>query len=133
MDVTLRLSPRQWRLLDDAREHLEPSQELASFVARAVEQAPRQLPRGLKPHADREVRMPAGASVIPAGAAAAHELDRGDVVRVEQLTGGQCVDLVAWSLADSRERFSASRTRAVAGVSPGLGDVLWSRRAQHHE
>ena len=126
MDVTLRLSPRQWRLLDDAREHLEPSQDLASFVACAVAQAPRQLPRARKPQADSEVRMPAGVSVIAPGAAAALELGRGDVVRVEQVTGGQCVDLVAWSLADSRERFSASRTRAVAGVSPGLGDLLWS-------
>jgi hypothetical protein len=63
--------------------------------------------------------------VVP-GAAGALELRRGDVVHVEQLVGGQCVDLVAWSLEDARERLSAARTRAVAGISPGIGDELWS-------
>ena len=126
MDVTLRLSPRQWRLLDDARERLEPSQELASFVARAFAEAPQQHHLAFKPQTEGDVRAPAGASLIAAGTAAALELRGGDVVRVEQVTGGQCVDLVAWSLADSRERLSAARTRSLAGVSPGLGDVLWS-------
>lgn len=126
MDVTLRLSPRQWRLLDDARERLEPSLALVSFIARAFAEAPKQHPVAFKPQTEGDVRAPAGASLIAAGSAAALELRRGDVVRVEQMTGGQCVDLVAWSLADSRERFSAARTRAIAGVSPGLGDVLWS-------
>jgi recombinational DNA repair ATPase RecF len=38
--------------------------------------------------------------------------------------GGQCVDVVVWSLSDARERLSAARTRTLSGVSPGLGDVL---------
>jgi uncharacterized protein YcgI (DUF1989 family) len=47
-------------------------------------------------------------------------------VRIEQIAGGQCVDVVAWSLEDGRERLSAARTRALAGCAPSLGDRLWS-------
>ncbi len=64
--------------------------------------------------------------IVWPGSAAALALHRGDVVRIEQVAGGQCVDLVAWSLLDARERLSAARTRAIVGVSPGLGDDLWS-------
>ena len=74
-------------------------------------------------HTDAPAPQP---GLVWPGAAAALELHRGDVVRIEQVAGGQCVDLVAWSLPDPRERLSAARTRAIAGISPGTGDELWS-------
>ena len=70
--------------------------------------------------------MTSGSGFVAPGSAAALELQRGDVVRIEQLVGGQCVDLVAWSVQDARERLSAASTRAIAGISPGIGDALWS-------
>jgi uncharacterized protein len=126
MEVTLRLSPRQWRLLADARDRLAPARSLESFVARAIAEEP--TPE--RPVADvSAVQVDADtprADVVAPGAAAVLELQRGDVVRIEQLSGGQCVDLVAWSLSDARERLSAARTRAIAGASPRRGDALWS-------
>jgi uncharacterized protein YcgI (DUF1989 family) len=126
MEVTLRLSPRQWRLLDDARDRLASGLSRESFVARAIaEQPTAALPLDVVSPAQIGADTPRAGFVGP-GAAAVLELQRGDVVRVEQLVGGQCVDLVAWSRSDARERLSAARTRAIAGVSPGLGDALWS-------
>jgi uncharacterized protein YcgI (DUF1989 family) len=123
MEVTLRLSERQWRLLADARDRVDPGLTLESFVARAVgEAAPAPRPVTAAP----ELRTERLAGEVVPGAATALELQRGDVVRIEQLAGGQCVDLVAWSLADARERLSAGRTRTIAGVSPGVGDTLSS-------
>ena len=123
MEVTLRLSPRQQRLLADARDRCAPGRTLESFVALAVaEDDPADRPAAVVP--TRPVALVDG--LVAPGSAAALELRRGDVVRVEQLVGGQCVDLVAWASDDARERLSASRTRSIAGVSPGLGDSLWS-------
>jgi uncharacterized protein YcgI (DUF1989 family) len=126
MEVTLRLSPRQWRLLTDARDRLAPARSLESFVARAIAEDPAPEPPVVVAPAPQIGADTARAGFVAPGAAAVLELQRGDVVRVEQLSGGQCVDLVAWSLSDARERLSAARTRAIAGTSPGRGDVLWS-------
>ena len=50
MEVTLRLTPRQWRLLADARDRLAPALSLDSFVARAVaEQGVPELPFAVAP------------------------------------------------------------------------------------
>jgi uncharacterized protein YcgI (DUF1989 family) len=126
MKVTLRLTPRQWRLLADARARLAPALSLDWFVARAVaEQGISELPLAAVPPAPIGP-VTAGPGFVAPGSAAAVELQRGDVLRIEQLVGGQCADLVAWSLVDARERLSASSSRAIAGVSPGVGDALWS-------
>ena len=90
-----------------------------SFVARAI--AEQDAPPDAAPGRHMDAPAPQPGLVWP-GAAAALELHRGDVVRIEQVAGGQCVDLVAWSLPDPRERLSAARTRAIAGISPGTGD-----------
>jgi uncharacterized protein YcgI (DUF1989 family) len=124
MEVTLRLSPRQWQLLADARDRFAPALSLESFVARAVAEDSEvaEQPLALE-HTERATPRE---GLVEPGSAAALELERGDVIRIEQAAGDQCVDLVAWSLLDARERLSAARTRAIAGVSPGLGDALWS-------
>lgn len=51
---------------------------------------------------------------------------RGQVIRVEQLGHGQCVDVNVFVLADRRERFDAARTRMIHGVRPTVGATLWS-------
>jgi uncharacterized protein YcgI (DUF1989 family) len=126
MEVTLRLTHRQWRLLADARDRLAPALSLESFVARAVaEEATAEPPFAAAGPAVIGAVTP-GPGVIAPGSAASLELQRGDVVRIEQLVGGQCVDVVAWSLSDARERLSTASTRASTGVSPGVGDSLRS-------
>jgi uncharacterized protein YcgI (DUF1989 family) len=126
MEAILRLTPRQWRLLADARDRLSPALSLESFVARAVVEVGRAEPSLPAPGPVASEPVSRGPGFVAPGSAAALELQRGDVVRIEQLVGGQCVDLVAWSIPDARERLSTASTRAIAGVSPGLGDALRS-------
>jgi uncharacterized protein len=64
--------------------------------------------------------------VIAPGTGLALPVRRGQVLRVEQVRGGQGVDVNVFALADHRERFGASRTRAMHGLAIGVGDVLWS-------
>jgi len=63
---------------------------------------------------------------IPPGTGRAVTVRRGQVLRVEQVRGGQGVDVNVFRLSDHRQRFSASRTRAMHGVAIGVGDILWS-------
>jgi uncharacterized protein YcgI (DUF1989 family) len=119
LGTVLHLTTRQLSLIERAARGVRPADFVdeawaAAPAAGAVEPGPSPSPL---PQAAREVRP---------GGSAAVELQRGDVLRVEQLWGGTCVDLVAWGLRDHGERFSAARTRATCGISPGLGDVLWS-------
>lgn len=119
MGTVLHLTSRQLSLIQRAA----PGAHVADFVdaafdaASAADSGERDPTPSPLPDAAREV--------VPGGSAAI-ELQRGDVVRVEQLWGGACVDLIAWGLHDHGERFSAARTRTTCGVSPGLRDVLWS-------
>jgi uncharacterized protein YcgI (DUF1989 family) len=70
--------------------------------------------------------VPAADRVIAPGTGLALPVRRGQVLRVEQVRGGQGVDVNVFALADHRERFGASRTRAMHGLSIGVGGVLWS-------
>jgi uncharacterized protein YcgI (DUF1989 family) len=64
--------------------------------------------------------------VLEPGSGKAVEVRRGEVVRVEQLAGGQCADFNAFNLHDYREFFHAGRTRVLHGMFPTTGDILWS-------
>jgi uncharacterized protein YcgI (DUF1989 family) len=63
---------------------------------------------------------------IAPGTGRALVVARGQVLRVEQIRGRQVVDVNLFVLSDARERLSASRTRALHGLSIALGDTLWS-------
>jgi hypothetical protein len=63
---------------------------------------------------------------VEPGTGLAVAVERGQIVRVEQARGGQCVDVNVYSLADRRERFHAARTRSLHGVAVGIGADLWS-------
>jgi uncharacterized protein YcgI (DUF1989 family) len=60
------------------------------------------------------------------GEAACLQLAARDMLRIEQTTGGQCADLLAWGRGAGGERFSAAITRSREGGSPGIGASLWS-------
>ena len=51
---------------------------------------------------------------------------RGEVLRIVQIEGQQCVDFNAFNLHDYKEFFSASNTRANHGFHLKRGDLLWS-------
>jgi uncharacterized protein YcgI (DUF1989 family) len=60
------------------------------------------------------------------GTGKALELRAGTVLRIEQISGGQCVDFNCFNLADYREHLHVGRTRTVHGLNPTKGDYLWS-------
>jgi len=119
LGTILHLTGRQLRLIERAAA----GAPAADFIDAAYAAAP--AAGSAEPGTGPSPLPDAAQEVVP-GAGVAVELRRGDVLRVEQLWGGACVDLVAFGLGDHGERLSAARTRTVCGVSPGLGDVLWS-------
>ncbi len=54
------------------------------------------------------------------------EMAAGEVLRLEQIEGSQCLDFNCFSLADYREAFHTGRTRTLHGINPTTGDFLWS-------
>jgi uncharacterized protein YcgI (DUF1989 family) len=64
--------------------------------------------------------------VMQPGTGKAVELLAGQVLRIEQVDGGQCVDFNCFSLHDYKECLHTGRTRTVHGLNPGPGDFLWS-------
>lgn len=64
--------------------------------------------------------------VIQPGTGKALELRRGQVLRIEQVDGGQCADFNCFNLHDYKEYFHTGRTRHMHGLHPTTGDFLWS-------
>jgi uncharacterized protein YcgI (DUF1989 family) len=64
--------------------------------------------------------------VLEPGTGKAIELRAGEVLRLEQIEGSQCLDFNAFSLDDYREAFHCGRTRTLHGINPTTGDFLWS-------
>lgn len=60
------------------------------------------------------------------GTGKALELRKHQVLRIEQIDGGQCVDFNCFSLHDYREHLHTGRTRTEHGLNPGKGDFMWS-------
>lgn len=64
--------------------------------------------------------------VLEPGTGKALELMSGQLLRIEQIEGAQCVDFNAFNLHDYKEFMHTGRTRTVHGLNPGPGDFLWS-------
>ena len=64
--------------------------------------------------------------VLEPGTGKAIELRAGELLRIEQIAGAQCVDFNCFNLHDYREFFHTGRTRTLHGINPGAGDFLWS-------
>lgn len=65
-------------------------------------------------------------TVLEPGTGKAFEVRAGQVLRVEQITGDQCVDLNVFNLHDYREFMHVGRTRTLHGTNPSTGSFLWS-------
>ena len=64
--------------------------------------------------------------VIEPGCGKALEVLRGQILRIEQVAGGQCADFNCFNLHDYKEFMHTGRTRHMHGLHPGKGDFLWS-------
>ena len=64
--------------------------------------------------------------IVEAGTAAAVMLEAGELLSLEQITEGQCVDVNVFALDYPGQHFSAARTRALHGLRPSSGAILWS-------
>ena len=64
--------------------------------------------------------------VMEPGTGKAIELLKGQILRVEQVQGGQCADFNAFNLHDYKEYMHCGRTRTVHGFNPTKGAFLWS-------
>jgi uncharacterized protein YcgI (DUF1989 family) len=65
-------------------------------------------------------------AVLEPGTGKALELLRGQVLRVEQIEGGQCLDFNCFNLHDYKEYMHTGRTRTLYGLHPGKGHFMWS-------
>ena len=65
--------------------------------------------------------------VLEPGTGKAIELLAGQILRIEQVEGGQCVDFNAFNLHDYKEFMHCGRTRTVHGFNPTEGAFLWSQ------
>jgi uncharacterized protein YcgI (DUF1989 family) len=64
--------------------------------------------------------------ILQPGTGKAIEVRAGQVLRIEQVEGGQCVDFNAFNLHDYKEYMHCGRTRTVHGFNPTTGAFLWS-------
>ncbi len=64
--------------------------------------------------------------VLEPGTGKAIELLRGQILRIEQIEGNQCVDFNCFNLHDYKESMHTGRTRTVHGLSPTTGHFMWS-------
>jgi len=64
--------------------------------------------------------------VIEPGTGKAIELLQGQILRVEQIEGGQCADFNCFNLHDYKEFMHCGRTRTVHGFHPTKGSFMWS-------
>src|SRR5450631_514449 len=64
--------------------------------------------------------------VIQPGTGKAIELLKGQILRIEQVEGGQCADFNCFNLHDYKEFMHCGRTRTVHGFHPTTGTFMWS-------
>ena len=64
--------------------------------------------------------------VMEPGTGKAIELLKGQILRIEQVEGGQCADFNCFNLHDYKEFMHCGRTRTVHGFHPTKGTFMWS-------
>ena len=75
--------------------------------------------------------VPAGrelllSTVLEPGTGKAFELLAGQVMRLEQIEGNQCIDFNCFNLHDYKEFMHTGRTRTLHGINPTEGSFMWS-------
>jgi uncharacterized protein len=71
-------------------------------------------------------RKPVYEWIMQPGTGKALELRKGQILRIEQMEGAQCVDFNCFNLHDYKEFMHCGRTRTVHGFNPTKGTFLWS-------
>jgi uncharacterized protein YcgI (DUF1989 family) len=71
-------------------------------------------------------RAPISTTVLEPGTGKAFELLAGQVMRIEQIEGNQCVDFNCFNLHDYKEYMHCGRTRTLHGINPTAGHFMWS-------
>lgn len=118
------------RLLEAEPDTPGPSELVTRAIALASadppDRPPRRRPTRLtRPAPDDDARGESRLdTTVPAATGRALTLDAGDVLRVQQIGGRQCVDLTAFERAAPHRPFSAARTRAEHGIQPTTGATL---------
>jgi len=131
--VKMSLNPQQLELLHRAVE-AGAAADLSALARRALRE--RDAPPSPRPAAAAATEEELQACsdqrellwehTMQPGTGKAIELLNGQVLRIEQVEGGQCVDFNCFNLHDYKECLHTGRTRTVHGLNPGPGDFLWS-------
>jgi len=128
--VTLQFNQQQLELIDRTVAGGAAPDRVA-LVRRALRE--RHLPpplRSAPPAPDLDAldstRTLVHEQVLQPGTGKALEVLAGQVLRIEQVEGGQCVDFNCFNLHDYREFMHTGRTRTLHGLFPSTGHFLWS-------
>jgi len=130
--LTLKLNPQQRELLERCIAAGDAA-DLQALAQRAVREwkdgvpSARPAPEPAPDLAGLSTQRKAVAShVLQPGTGKAMEVKQGQLMRIEQIEGAQCVDFNCFNLHDYREFMHVGRTRTLHGFNPGPGDFLWS-------
>ena len=128
--ISLRLNQQQLELIDRTVA-AGAAADRAGLVHRALQEREMSAPVRAAPAAPdlssfdtrRELLSE---SVLEPGTGKALELLAGQVLRIEQIEGAQCVDFNCFNLHDYKEFMHVGRTRTLHGLLPTAGHFLWS-------
>jgi uncharacterized protein YcgI (DUF1989 family) len=131
--ISLRLNQQQFELVSRAVAHGAAADAVA-LVRRALREhhlpaaaAPAAAPASAAapsvPAGDRELLFE---HIMQPGTGKAVEVRAGQILRIEQTEGAQCVDFNCFNLHDYKEPMHVGRMRAMYGLTPGKGHFLWS-------
>ena len=131
--IRLRLNPQQTELLERCIANGDAA-DLSALARRAVREWKEGVVPAVRPGATAVPDLSALSSdrellathVLEPGTGKALELLKGQVLRIEQVEGGQCADFNCFNLHDYKEFMHVGRTRTLHGFNPGPGDFLWS-------
>src|SRR5579859_1653913 len=132
MRVALSLSAHQRAATDlmSAAAGAQLDRIVERAVARGLRAARPRRWRGRRPAGRRPSPRPPAAGaldvIVEPGSGCAVALAAGARLRIEQVAGGQAVDLCAYARRDPQIAFSAARTRSLHGLRPTIGAALWS-------
>jgi uncharacterized protein YcgI (DUF1989 family) len=128
--ITLKLNQQQLELLDRtvSQGHAADREGLIRRALAEFDQAAPPRPTPALPDLTglSEERELLFEHVMAPGTGKALEVLAGQVLRIEQMEGGQCVDFNCFNLHDHKEFMHTGRTRTVHGLLPTAGHFMWS-------
>lgn len=131
--IQLRLNTQQAELLERCIANGDAA-DLPSLARRAIREWKEGVPSAARPAAPAAPDLSSLSShrerlashILEPGTGKALELMEGQVLRIEQVEGGQCADFNCFNMHDYKEFMHVGRTRTLHGFNPGPGDFLWS-------